>query len=96
MEDFITIGLKKNSISTYNCWSSHPFFNDHKDLIFHADEYGFVFKVPSISNLKKTVAICPNGKHCHVMTVTSEFISNGKYQIDEEESNEDQLIILFT
>lgn len=27
------------------------------------------------------------------MTVTSEFITNGKYKIDLEESTEDQLII---
>lgn len=93
MDEFITIGLKKNSIETFNLWGSHEFFKNNKDVIFEADEYGMRFIVPGIDNHKKTTAVCKNGKCCHVMTVTSEFITNGKYKIDLEESTEDVLIV---
>lgn len=93
MEEFITIGLKKNYLETFFIWSSHEFFKNNKDIIFEADDFGFRFIVPSIDNQLKTTAVCKNGISCHAMTITSGFIKHGKYQIDLEESNEDQLIV---
>ena len=83
---------KQKKTGAYKIYSSDKFFKINKIIVFESDEYGFSCRVPAIDDNKLNTA-SSNGLNGFVLTVRSEILIDGIYEVDESESNEDELRI---
>jgi hypothetical protein len=88
----ITVTRKKG-VDSFNIYGNHQFFRLNREVVFCSDEYGFIIRVPSISDECTLNSVCPNGERSFVMNVRGKDLKSGVYQVDEEESNEDRIVI---
>tara|TARA_R110000751_G_scaffold124978_2_gene226477 strand:+ start:695 stop:967 length:273 start_codon:yes stop_codon:yes gene_type:complete len=83
---------KQQRTGAFKIYSTDPFFKINKIIVFESDEYGFSFRVPSIDDTEYNTA-SSNGVNGFVLTVRSEMLIDGIYEVDQEESNEDELMV---
>jgi hypothetical protein len=89
------ITVKTTKSNTLSFYSSHPFFIENEELTFFVDEFGFGFKVPSIDNARSYKRIKVNKEKASIFIVKTLEIPDGRYSVNTDESNEDQIVFDF-
>lgn len=94
MENYIR-STRHNS-NQFRVTSKHPFFKNEY-LITKITEDCLIFSIPTIDYRGKSYKThpCKNTKDFNACSITSEFMREGKFEIDEDDSDEDQLYIYF-
>ena len=87
------IRVRKADRTYYSASSKNEMFRN-KYLVVKKDEYSVTFSVPSIDYNGKTTKTSEK-KGFFSLLMAKDFMKEGDYEIDEEESNEDQVVILF-
>ena len=88
--DHTRITLRESRSKTFIFYSTNTFFEPNEDYIFEPDEYGFSFRIPGIDELGNCTAIKTNRNGCSI-TIKDVEVPCNYYQIDKEESNEDEV-----
>ena len=92
--EYITINKKSFRVDTYSVVVKNSFFDRGNEVVISINDGAIIFSYPDIDYVGKTYHFCNmdefGWKTC---SLTSELLSPGKYFIDKDESNEDQLVV---
>ena len=87
----ITIHKQSNGINRFSIHSRHEFFNCD-ELTVSIKKDVIIIRKPILSDVKRCkVTHYNNGSRC--ITVNSDKLNIGSYEIDKEDSTEDELVI---
>ena len=87
---------KKKKQTKYNISSKHQLFKNEYIKV-RVDECKLIFSVPKIDCNRKMYKPITNNKSpdWRTFTITNDLLIAGKFEIDVEESNEDELIVYY-
>jgi hypothetical protein len=89
----IVINKQSCEINRFSINSKHDFFNC-EELIISIKKDRLIIRKPKLSDIKRCKVTFFNNK-MKCITVMSSKLNVGVFKIDEEDSNEDELVVYF-
>ena len=89
MNNLITV--KKTKTTSFKVYGNFDFFKKNRNIVFDFDDYGFSFRVPSISD-DYTIMVSKNGVNGSVITIPCEYLKTGRFKMNQDHSDEDKIV----
>lgn len=87
----LRITPRNDNYHGFNLASSHPFFSDKAEVVFHHSDWGVSFSLPSTIGDQKTTTVSKTGVKSYTLCVYNADIQHGELIFDPEYSTNDEL-----